>query len=145
MKKNSRRQTSFPVPFGLSLLLVVFLARAFFTFAAISLSTAKNDYSVSRSMADHKTAYAEASNRAEEKIAALNEDARLDPAGAESEVNFEIEIDSTQSLEVTCRWNEETGSYETTTWQVVSTREWQPDTTLPVMQAEDGADTADRS
>lgn len=133
MKKDDH-EASVPVPFGFVLLLVVFLALALFTFSAISLSTAKNDYSETKSMAVHKTEYARACNAAEEKTAALNASARKDPSSADKTKTFRIKINSSQVLKVSLRWNASENKYDTTVWRAVPAKKWKSDTTLPVIR-----------
>ena len=62
--KTNNSQSSF-VHIGSSSLLIIFLILSLVTFAILSLSGAKSDYSFSQKLADHKTAYYEASNQAE--------------------------------------------------------------------------------
>ncbi len=63
MEKN-KPQTSF-INIGSSSLLVIFLTLCLSTFAVLSLSSAKNDYSFSERLAEHKKGYYEASAKAE--------------------------------------------------------------------------------
>lgn len=62
--KKDKGQFSF-VNIGSSLLLTVFLILCLVAFAMLSLSAAKSDYSLSSQLADHKTAYYDASSKAE--------------------------------------------------------------------------------
>lgn len=66
------KQFSF-VNIGLSSLLVIFLVLCLTTFALLSLSSAKSDYSLSEKMADHVYDYYQASAEAEEIVAQLDE------------------------------------------------------------------------
>lgn len=63
MKKN-KEQSSF-VNIGSSSLLIVFVILCLATFAILSLSSAKSDYSLSERLAEHKGHYYEASSKAE--------------------------------------------------------------------------------
>ena len=63
--KREKSQTSF-VNIGSASLLVIFLILCLVTFAILSLSSAKSDYSFSERLAAHKTVYYEASSKAEE-------------------------------------------------------------------------------
>ncbi len=63
MKKN-KEQSSF-VNIGSSSLLIVFVILCLATFAILSLSSAKSDYSLSERLAKHKGDYYDASSRAE--------------------------------------------------------------------------------
>ena len=63
MKKN--KSQSFFTAIGSSSLLVVFLVLCLTTFAILSLSSAKSDYSFTKRLAEHKSAYYKASSQAE--------------------------------------------------------------------------------
>lgn len=84
MKKN-KEQSSF-VNIGSSSLLIVFVILCLATFAILSLSSAKSDYSLSERLAEHKSRYYEASSKAE---TILNEiDTILSDTAAASKSNL---------------------------------------------------------
>lgn len=58
--KRDKQQSSF-VNIGSSSLLIIFLVLCLATFAILSLSSARSDYSFSERLAGHKTEYYEAS------------------------------------------------------------------------------------
>lgn len=58
-----------PQGLGLSSLMVVFLVLSLVIFAALSLSTAKNDYNLTLQLAEHRTEYYEAVSLAEQIMA----------------------------------------------------------------------------
>lgn len=62
--KKDREQTSF-ANIGSSSLLIIFLILCLTTFAILSLSSAKSDYSLSERLAAHKSRYYETSSKAE--------------------------------------------------------------------------------
>lgn len=62
--KKDKEQSSF-VNIGSSSLLIVFLVLCLATFAILSLSSAKSDYTLSERLAAHKSQYYEASSKAE--------------------------------------------------------------------------------
>ena len=62
--KKDKEQSSF-VNIGSSSLLIVFLVLCLATFAILSLSSAKSDYTLSERLAEHKSQYYEASAKAE--------------------------------------------------------------------------------
>lgn len=128
-----KHTASRPSPFGFVLLLIVFLTLAFFTFAAISLSTAIHDKNVSQSLSKHSTAYTAAANQAEETIASFNCAAASHPQSAAKTKHFSIKISKTQTLQVTCRWDADTASYQTDVWKVENTKDWQSETHLPLI------------
>ena len=79
--KKDKEQSSF-VNIGSSSLLIVFVVLCLATFAILSLSSAKSDYSLSKRLAEHKSSYYEASSTAE---SILNEiDTRLADTAADS-------------------------------------------------------------
>lgn len=61
--KRDKQQSSF-VNIGSSSLLIIFLVLCLASFAILSLSSAKSDYSFSERLADHKTEYYNASSEA---------------------------------------------------------------------------------
>lgn len=62
------KQQSYFVNIGSSSLLVIFLILCLVTFAILSLSSAKSDYSFSQRLAQHRQAYYEANANAEEVV-----------------------------------------------------------------------------
>lgn len=70
MQKNNR-QAPF-VNIGSSLLLVIFLVLCLVTFATLSLSSARSDYSFSSRSAERRTEYYQACNLAEDVLAQID-------------------------------------------------------------------------
>ena len=66
------KQQSYFVNIGSSSLLVIFLILCLVTFAILSLSSAKSDYTFSERLAEHKRAYYEASARAEDIVGEID-------------------------------------------------------------------------
>lgn len=66
------KQKSYFVNIGSSSLLVIFLILCLVTFAILSLSSARSDYSFSERLAEHKEEYYEASERAEMIVAEID-------------------------------------------------------------------------
>nr|WP_027870666.1 hypothetical protein [[Eubacterium] cellulosolvens] len=138
-KNSSGSVVAFPRPIGFSLLFVVFLILCFFTFAAITLLTAKSDLDSSKTYAERQTAYYAACNRAEEKVASLNRDAAANPDTAALAAHFKEQIDDTQTLHISLLLDD--NKYRITRWQVVSETDWtaemNQDNSLPVLQMND--------
>ena len=67
------KQQSYFFNIGSSSLLVIFLVLCLVTFAILSLSSARSDYSFSEKMAAHKQEYYEASERAEIVVGRIDE------------------------------------------------------------------------
>lgn len=69
--KQDKKQPSF-VNISLSSLMVVFLVLCMGTFSILSLSSAKSDYTLSEKLAVHRTAYYEASGKAEQILSQID-------------------------------------------------------------------------
>lgn len=193
-KKRTEEGITFPFPLGMSLLFVCFLALCIFSFAVLSLLTARNEYKISQKTAEHQSSYYAASNKAEDRIAELNEEWKsAEESGKKmpEKVAFQIEVDSESVLSVVleaesentgentengAKADTETASengakadtetaaengandniengagdssenvmenrtgegaesgYRIVEWKVISTGEWEPETTIPVM------------
>lgn len=110
---------------GTTSLLIIFLVLCMATFSTLSLSTAKRDYDYSVKMAEHRIAYQEACNQAEEYIAD-----RLSSLQSSSDETFAVPIgaDGAQKLIVSVRYFPEDGvKYSVDEWRVVSATEWTAD------------------
>ena len=66
--KDKEKQSSYFANIGSSSLLVIFLILCLVTFAVLSLSSAKSDYTFSQRLAQHKQTYYEASSNAEDMV-----------------------------------------------------------------------------
>ncbi len=69
--KKDKNSSSFTA-IGSSSLLVVFLVLCLATFAILSLSSAKSDYSFTERLAEHKSSYYSACSQAEDTVAAID-------------------------------------------------------------------------
>lgn len=128
MRKHEQNE-SYPMSIGSSTLLVIFLILCMFTFAAISLTTAKNDYSNACNNAQRSRAYYNAANAAEEKLNELNQSE--DP---ETDYSYEVKISDTQAIDVTLKWNTEKAQYDIVSWKTVNTAEWNGSDSIHVLQ-----------
>lgn len=70
--KDKEKQQSYFVNIGSSSLLVIFLILCLVTFAVLSLSSAKSDYSFSQRLAQHRQVYYEANANAEEIVSQID-------------------------------------------------------------------------
>ena len=126
-----------PHTFGLALLMTVFLILCLLTFAAISITEARNDLTGAEKKLQNTIAYNEAENMAELTLADFTAEASLDPEQAEPELDFSVGIDDSDELHVCAELyrNEETGSagYRINRWQVVSNAPWDADQTVEVL------------
>lgn len=160
--KKDKQQSSF-VNIGSSSLLITFLILSLVTFAILSLSGAKSDYSFSQRLANHKTAYFEASNRAErilgqidealascstscEKqasyVVAVNETLdgqQLEGIAIQAEegiITFSVPMEENQALLVELEVNDYTKDetyYTIKTWQIISTKSWESDQSIQLL------------
>lgn len=136
MNKKENTSSSF-TNIGLSSLMVVFLVLCLTTFALLTLSTAKSDYSLSEKMADHRTDYYSTCSRAEkilDKIDKKLEKNREELLSKESFLmndiviiveddilSYDVPLDNGQYLAVRIRATEPSAAdtfYEILSWQV---------------------------
>lgn len=145
--KKDKQQSSF-VNIGSSSLLIIFLILSLVTFAILSLSGAKSDYSFSQRLANHKTAYYEASNQAERILGQIDEalaanealdGQQLDGIPIQAEegiITFSVPMEGDQALfvelEVTDYITAET-YYTIKTWQIISTKAWESDQSIQLL------------
>ena len=139
------------VNIGLSSLLLVFLVLCLTTFALLSLSSAKSDYSLSEKLAQHRSDYYTASSQAEEMLAKIDqimdstyhssdagdyipaltkaletESVTVDSENGMSIISYQIPVDDSQILSVRLKIIDPSTSenyYEILTWQVRNERE----------------------
>ena len=145
--KKDKQQSSF-VNIGSSSLLIIFLILSLITFAILSLSGAKSDYSFSQRLANHKTAYYEASNRAERILGQIDEalaaNETLDGQqlegiaiqAQEGIITFSVPMEENQALLVELEVNDYTQDetyYTIKTWQIISTKAWESDQSIQLL------------
>ena len=146
MKKD--KQPSSFVNIGSSSLLIIFLILSLVTFAILSLSGAKSDYSFSQRLANHKTAYYEASNQAERILGQIDEalavSADLDGQqldgitiqAVDGIITFSVPMEGNQALLVELEVNDYTKDetyYTIKTWQIISTKSWESDQSIQLL------------
>lgn len=145
---KKKRQTPF-VNMGSSLLLVVFLLLCLVTFATLAFSSARSDESFSQRIAERKTEYYEAANRAEEllnqidqilitaeevpdftEINSMDTDIYYDTE--KETLSYQVPINEKQALDVVLALNTEDG-YRIEKWQTVNIQKWESNDTLQLM------------
>lgn len=159
MDKN-QRQAPF-VNVGSSFLLVVFLLLCLVTLATLSFASAQSDRNFSQRLADRKTEYYAASNRAEEILGQIDGvlahiassdnpgeglkkldfdsiDAEIDYNLQEAAISYQVPINEKQALDVALTVTDlknapETGYYQIEKWQTINTQKWETDDTLQLM------------
>lgn len=145
---KQKRQTPF-VNIGSSLLLVVFLLLCLVTFAALAFSSARSDESFSQRIADRKTEYYEAANRAEEllhqidgildaaaeipdfsEVDSLDADVSYDPET--EQISYRVPINEKQALDVVLALDAKR-DFQIEKWQTVNIQKWEGDDTLQLL------------
>lgn len=146
--KRDKQSSSF-INIGSSSLLIIFLILCLATFAILSLSSAKSDYTASQRLAQHKTEYYEASAKAETILAkidkALSEGMTADEIVADMDdifierddvISYEIPMSEKQALHVALHLTDPAKCetyYEITTWQIISTGTWEGNQSIELM------------
>lgn len=85
--KKDKDQSSF-VNIGSSSLLIVFLVLCLATFAILSLSSARSDYTLSERLAGHKSQYYEASSQAEDILDEIDRSLEENASAASSKSSY---------------------------------------------------------
>lgn len=120
-----------PITMGISFMLVIFITLSMVVFAVLSLSTAKKDLEYSQLNAVHTSAYYDASNLAETELNKISQDMSLYSDG--DTIEFCVELDDTQSLQVIVELMPSENNYIIKTWKLISTKDWNGDNTLSVI------------
>ncbi len=135
-KIREKEGSSFPAVTGASSLLVIFSVLCLTVFSLLSLSTVSADHRIAEENFKAVESYYEADYEANRILASLRAGEMPDGVSVDEEgtCSYNCSISDTQILVVEVSIN---GSeYEIQRWQAVSTYEWQPDTALPVWQAD---------
>lgn len=127
---------------GISSILMVFVVLCLITFAVLALSSAKADLKYSEQTAERTKQYYEAEMRANQQLveidAQLQEQYNKDSMEVGKRITFSETINDTSLLEVELEVldpKEADGQrYRIERWQSVSSENWEPDMSLPVMQ-----------
>lgn len=146
--KRDKQSSSF-INIGSSSLLIIFLILCLATFAILSLSSAKSDYTASQRLAQHKAEYYEASAKAETVLAEIDkalaegmssDEITMNMNGISSEadgvISYEIPMSEKQALRVTLHLMDPAKCetyYEITTWQIISTDTWEGSQSIKLM------------
>ena len=125
-----------PMNIGISLLLVVFLTLCLFTFAAIALTSAQNEYENSLDMANRTKTYYGACSEAERTLSELSMTIQTgtDVLTQAREYSFSAGEDQQLFLRVEPADSAVYGkSYRITQWRIVPSGDWQSDDTIDVL------------
>ena len=110
---------------GTSLLLVLLTTLCLIVFASLSLSSAMRDYEYSKKVAEKTTDFYSADSKANEVLKGLVVSGEL---GRHS---YSVPINDERQLSVTVELTED--SYLILEWKEVSSKDWEGNTTLPVL------------
>lgn len=132
---NDQRNTaSPPANIGISLLLVVFLILCLFTFSAIALVQAENEWTQASITEAHRNAYYEASNQAETELAQLNTKASANPKADNPKVIRQYPMSDGQALSVVFKYDKLKQRYRFAEFKTISTTKWEGDDTVNVIR-----------
>lgn len=123
-----KRKHSF-YPIGFVILLAAFLSLAFFTLSAICLTSAVNESRASESYITSSQDYAKAYSKAAAEVAALD-------TADHSNQTVSAVIDDDHTLCVNAVYQAETDSYIIADTEIILTKDWQADTTLPLVRSD---------
>lgn len=131
---NTKKNLNPPINPGISLLVVVFLVLCLFTFSAITLATAINEHKRSKLLIENTKAYYEAANLAEEDLQKIINNVKNSESDTIAEViNYSYSINDYLELQVTLEPTA-TDYFVITKWQVVSSKEWETNETMNLLQ-----------
>lgn len=114
-------------------MLVILTGLSFAVLAALAISSARNDYSLSKQLAEHTTQYYEASNQAQEILA--KPETLYQTCDQNGCAEFMVPVNDRQELCVGICFEDGAEVYHITKWKIVNTGSWEGDASLPVLQA----------
>lgn len=117
---------------GTASMIVIFIGISLSILAALALSGARNDYNMSKKMAEHTTEYYEALNEAEKMLSDI--EALKAQHDGEEVIQFEVPMNEKQVLELEIRLTDTTDGYFIETCRVINKDQWQGEDFLPVWQ-----------
>lgn len=117
---------------GTASMIVVFIGISLSILAALALSGARNDYNMSKKLAEHTKEYYEARNKAEEMLSDV--EALKAQYDGEDVIHFEIPMNEQQALEMEVRMTDSESGYVVEVCRVINTDQWQGEDYLPLWQ-----------
>lgn len=122
---------------GSASIMLIFTVLTMVSFAALSLSSSRADYNLSMKLMDRQDAYMRASHEGNAFVAAVN--SGYDSDAEDGIIRKSIPISDNQSLNIAIMTNNSNNSDNSENlpiiqWQIVNTRVFDYDTTLPVMK-----------
>lgn len=122
---------------GSASIMLIFTVLSMVSFAALSLSSSKADYNLSKKLVDRQDAYMKASHEGNAFVAAVN--SGYDSGAEDGIIRKSIPISDNQSLNIAIMTKNSNDSENSENlpiiqWQIVNTKDFDYDTTLPVMK-----------
>lgn len=122
---------------GSASIMLIFTVLSMVSFAALSLSSSKADYNLSKKLVDRQDAYMKASHEGNAFVAAVN--SGYDSGAEDGIIRKSIPISDNQSLNIAIMTKNSNNSEDSENlpiiqWQIVNTKDFDYDTTLPVMK-----------
>ena len=131
---NERNNASPPANIGISLLLVVFLVLCLFTFSAIALVQAQNEWRQAQLTRDNRTAYYNCTNEAEKELWELNRNIKNNSEAPKKKIKRRYTLSDTQALAVVFFYDEAKSCYQIRSFRTIFTKEWKGDDSLNVIR-----------
>jgi uncharacterized protein YfiM (DUF2279 family) len=110
-------------------MIVILIGLSFAVLAALAISSARNDYRLTCELADHTSAYYEASNEAQRRLAQTEE--LYEQRDADGRMSFSVDVNENQELCVSVVFGKDASDYKIEQWQVINNSEWSGDDSLP--------------
>ncbi len=122
---------------GSASIMLIFTVLTMVSFASLSLSSSKADYNLSKKLVDRQEAYMKASHEGNAFVAAVN--SGYDSGAEDGIIRKSIPISDNQSLNIAIMTKNSNNSENSENlpiiqWQIVNTKDFDYDTTLPVMK-----------
>ena len=131
---NERNNASPPANIGISLLLVVFLILCLFTFSAIALVQAQNEWRQAQLTRDNRTAYYNCTNEAEQDLLQLTLALQKQAGKPKKKIPRKYTISDSQALSVVFTYDKGEGRYRISTFETIATKDWEGDDTVNVIR-----------
>lgn len=163
--KNKSQKSFFNI--GITSIVLIFVLLCLLTFSVLSLVSAKADYNLSQKSAQRTTDYYEAENEASDILHSIVDCLNTQAETADAEqffvnvrsqleemdlvsfqddrhLSYSVPLGDSQSLSVSLTISdipyEDGNLYQIDSWKTVSSRQWNPDTSLPVLDADHMSD-----
>ncbi len=131
---DDRSNASPPANIGICLLLSVFLVLCLFTFSAIALVQAGNEWHQAQMTRDIRSIYYMAASQAERDLAALNGSLSSAPKKKDRIQTKEYVLSDSQSLSVVFSYDPGQKAYVFSEFKTIATKTWEGDDSVNVIR-----------